>query len=223
MNLKEEVEGTPPLTVNFKRQFKMRPQFWKPCPWEWVTSHNPPSIASLKFPPDDLGAELVKLCFEKVMILYPIVHRPHFEKQLRLGLHHRDMNFARVYLLVCAIGSRFSEDERVALKNPEGEAEWASAGWMFFSQVMSIKRMFSSSVRAIEAFPHQQLYHRAHLGSSRSIRSSSHCAIVALSPGDICASCGLAHRRDWSSLRSRHRCPPRKGDDLREEVSQLSC
>lgn len=111
--------------------------------WEFLTSSRLPNPAvDLKYPPDDLAAELVKLCFEKALILLPVLHRPSFDRDLKAELHKRDLSFARIYLLVCAIGARYTSDPRVALKfakdGGEPEIQWGSAGWMFFSQVVAI-------------------------------------------------------------------------------------
>jgi hypothetical protein len=52
------------------------------------------------------------------------------------GLHRRDMSFGAVYLLVLAVGSRFSDDRRVCL---EGQSEHSS-GWKFFEQVQMVRK-----------------------------------------------------------------------------------
>lgn len=73
--------------------------------------------------------------------MHPVLHRPTFERQVAAGLHNQNINFARIYLLVCALGSRFSSDPRVTLPTADGKTHWASAGWSYFSQVMSINSM----------------------------------------------------------------------------------
>lgn len=65
--------------------------------------------------------------------MYPILHRPQFERDVAAGLHLRELSAAKVFLLVCALGSRYSTDSRVALKAPtergrEPELQWRSAG-----------------------------------------------------------------------------------------------
>lgn len=104
---------------------------------------NLPSLEELKFPPEDLIQELIDLSFDKVMVLFPLLHRPTFQKQVEEKVYLKDIYFARVFLLVCAVGSRYTEDPRVCLKHPKsGEVEWNSAGWHYFSQVMGMKRKF---------------------------------------------------------------------------------
>ncbi|QRW18822.1 Fungal Zn(2)-Cys(6) binuclear cluster domain [Rhizoctonia solani] len=67
----------------------------------------------LWFPPDDLLASLVDLYFTRFNVILPLLHRPTFEAQLAQKLHWKDPSFAAVVLLVCANGSRFSDDTRV--------------------------------------------------------------------------------------------------------------
>lgn len=50
---------------------------------------------------------------------------------MKAGLHLTDLNFAKLYLLACAVGSRYSTDPRVALKAPsepgmDPEVQWRS-------------------------------------------------------------------------------------------------
>ena len=49
---------------------------------------------------------------------------------------HND-SFASTVLLVCAVGSRFSDDPRVLL---EGEESFHSSGWKWFDQVQMVKK-----------------------------------------------------------------------------------
>lgn len=49
-------------------------------------------------------------------------------KNVASGLHRRDVHFADLVLVVCALGSRFSSDSRCkSLHN--------TVGWCYFSQV----------------------------------------------------------------------------------------
>jgi hypothetical protein len=48
-----------------------------------------------------------------------LLHRPTFEKEIAEGLHKRNATFGAVVLVVCAIGSRYSDDPRVQL--PESD------------------------------------------------------------------------------------------------------
>ncbi|KAG8906698.1 hypothetical protein FRC01_007916, partial [Tulasnella sp. 417] len=138
MNLKDQVTGS--ASDAQPRVINLRPKFWRPSPWEWIYDR-PPPLDSLAFPPDDLMDELIELCFERIMILFPVLHRPLLEKHRKENRHRNDINFARVLLGVCAIGARFSDDERVCLPSEDGSGpEWSSAGWKYFAQVVSLKR-----------------------------------------------------------------------------------
>lgn len=88
------------------------------------------------FPQEDLSASLVDLYFRHYNVLTPLLHRPTFERKVAQGLHHRNATFGAVYLLVLAVGSRFSDDRRVCL---EGQSEH-SAGWKFFEQVQMVRK-----------------------------------------------------------------------------------
>jgi heme/copper-type cytochrome/quinol oxidase subunit 3 len=83
------------------------------------------------FPDPDLLPVLVDLYFLHRNLYFPVLHRPTFERSIADGLHTRDPSFGVVVLLVCAIGSRFSNDVRV---QPRG-AEPLRCGWEFFDQL----------------------------------------------------------------------------------------
>ncbi|KAH7345337.1 fungal-specific transcription factor domain-containing protein [Rhizoctonia solani] len=92
----------------------------------------------LWFPPDDLLASLVDLYFTRFNVILPLLHRPTFEAQLAQKLHWRDPSFAAVVLLVCANGSRFSDDTRVMPYYAEDippEMREFDAGILFYRQV----------------------------------------------------------------------------------------
>ena len=67
----------------------------------------------------------------------PLLHRPTFDKSVKEGLHLKNLNFAPVFLLVCAVGARYSDDPRVRL---DGVKSHHSAGWKWFEQVQIMKR-----------------------------------------------------------------------------------
>lgn len=84
------------------------------------------------FPALDLLSDLVALYFKHTNLLAPLFHRPTFDRSVADGLHHQNDGFARVLLLVCAVGAKFSDDPRVLL---EGMSDWHSAGHKWYSQV----------------------------------------------------------------------------------------
>ena len=75
---------------------------------------------------------LIRLYFAHQNILFPLLHRPTLEKCVADGLHLSNELFAEKILLVCAIGSRYSDDPRVLLDDRPAHL---SRGWKWFSQV----------------------------------------------------------------------------------------
>jgi hypothetical protein len=95
------------------------------------------------YPPPDLAKELIDNYFRHANIYLPLLHRPTFDRDIKANLHHLDIGFASVYLLVCSVGAPFSQDPRVLL---DGEESLQSAGWRWFKQVVDIQKLrFSSS------------------------------------------------------------------------------
>lgn len=84
--------------------------------WLLVSSAPDPPHPPEAFPPHDLMMELVDHYFRRYNIYLPLLHRPTFERNIKDGLHLRDEAFGSTLLLVCAMGSRFSTDERVLLE-----------------------------------------------------------------------------------------------------------
>ncbi|KAJ7710074.1 fungal-specific transcription factor domain-containing protein [Mycena olivaceomarginata] len=112
----------------------------KDVPWSsrrmhyWTynpVKHRVPHVGPFVFPDPDLLRALVDLYFIHKNLYFPVLHRPTFDRSVAEGLHTRDPTFGAVVLLVCAIGSRFSDDVRVS---PPG-AEPLRCGWEFFDQL----------------------------------------------------------------------------------------
>ena len=91
-----------------------------------------------QFPEDNLMNDLIQLYFFDVHMFAPVLHRPSFEADVKSGLHLRNREFGSLVLLVCALAARFSNDRRVIV---DGEENWHSAGWRYFTQV----RMYSDA------------------------------------------------------------------------------
>ncbi|KAJ3495824.1 hypothetical protein NLJ89_g10571 [Agrocybe chaxingu] len=107
-----------------------REEFWVLRPWERRFETGPPRRYT--FPEPDLAKDLLNLFFEGLNLHLPLLHRPSFERSVRDGLHYTNEGFAAVYLLVCAVGARFSNDPRVRV---DGVESYLSAGWKWFNQV----------------------------------------------------------------------------------------
>ncbi|KAG8709844.1 hypothetical protein FRC09_000448, partial [Ceratobasidium sp. 395] len=119
-------------------QQSRRPEFWRANPWEWIDTEDPLWKDKVQPPPNDLRDALIDLFFTHVNAFFPLLHRPLFEQNIREGLQYRDSAFACVLLLVCAVGSRWSDDRRVFLEQDEPLQH--SAGWKFFEQVQFLRR-----------------------------------------------------------------------------------
>ncbi|CAE6426439.1 unnamed protein product [Rhizoctonia solani] len=119
-------------------QQSRRPEFWRANPWEWIDTEDPLWKEKVQPPPDDLRDALIDLFFKHVNAFFPLLHRPLFESNIRDNLHLNDPAFACVLLLVCAVGSRWSDDPRVFLEKDEPLQH--SAGWKYFEQVQFLRR-----------------------------------------------------------------------------------
>ncbi|KAK7036253.1 Zn(2)-C6 fungal-type domain-containing protein [Favolaschia claudopus] len=84
------------------------PKTWSSTPWT-----APPTTYT--FPPQDLLLRLISAYFTSVNPFIPILHRPTFEKDFAAHKHlsPTDDGFAKIVLLVCALGARYSDDPRV--------------------------------------------------------------------------------------------------------------
>jgi hypothetical protein len=89
------------------------------------------------FPDEDLMHNLIDLYFSESNPFVPLLYRPAFDKAVAEGVHLRDDSFAVNLLLVCAIGSRYSNDPRILLDGQDG---WDSSGWKWFQQVQLIRQ-----------------------------------------------------------------------------------
>ncbi|KAK7439588.1 Gypsy retrotransposon integrase-like protein 1, variant 2 [Stygiomarasmius scandens] len=109
-----------------------RPEFCSVYPWQL-----PPQEYStlLVFPQEDLLSQLIRLYFTHQNPLYPVLHRPTFEKSVLEGLHLYDRTFGSLVLAVCACASRLSDDPRVLCDSTHR----FSAGWEWFRQIKLIR------------------------------------------------------------------------------------
>ncbi|KAF9254514.1 hypothetical protein L218DRAFT_1082301 [Marasmius fiardii PR-910] len=109
-------------------------QFWQVPPWELETTRR--ERPSYTFPEHSLMVSLISIYFQKVNILFPILHAPTFWRNVVQGLHLENPYFGAVVLGVCALGARYSDDKRV-LSSPD---QPSSAGWKWFEQVPLLRR-----------------------------------------------------------------------------------
>lgn len=115
------------------------PQLLRPEAWaehDWMMHHHEARYPPDNFPDFELMSTLVDLYFAYANTYMPVLHRPTFEMGIRDGLHLRDEGFGSTVLLVCAIGSKFSDDPRV-FSAADSEQ---SAGWHYFLRVQTMRR-----------------------------------------------------------------------------------
>ncbi|KAF7309763.1 Fungal-trans domain-containing protein [Mycena indigotica] len=122
INVKQDVEP---------QNARLHKEFWASRP-----SPELPRQPTYTFPPPDLAVSLVELFFAHINLIVPVLHRPTFERDLSSGLHLTNDGFAGTYLLVCALGSRYSEDPRVLL---DGTTKLHSCGWRWFEQIQLVR------------------------------------------------------------------------------------
>ncbi|KAF9268426.1 hypothetical protein L218DRAFT_954789 [Marasmius fiardii PR-910] len=136
MDSRCDVLGDPTFTQEIFVKYK-RPEFWNYHPWlPKLHRQEPPLI----FPEEDLLCDLVNLYFTNVHPVFPVLHRPSFERSVADGLHVRDRPFGVILLVVCAIGARQSNDPR---NLSEGTTSEHSLGWKWFSQVPFVHDSFA--------------------------------------------------------------------------------
>jgi hypothetical protein len=169
LDLKQEYTGDPITII----QDRKRTEFWQIpkvlffSPFkigvnlirhsQWATRN--PALEyhwAYLYPDDDLMPSLIDAYFQHFNIFLPILHRPTFEKSVAEGLHFSDSMFGATVLLVCAHGSRFSEDPRVLAK---GSDNHRSAGWKWFEQVNVFRNtlykrttLYELQMHAVNAF-----------------------------------------------------------------------
>lgn len=101
------------------------------------------STEALEFPPLELLCSLIDLYFTFYNSYLPVLHRQTFLEGVVANMHFLDPGFGNVVLLVCALGSKMSNDPRVLLEEHVAE-DWHSAGWKWFRQVnLAEKSLFS--------------------------------------------------------------------------------
>ncbi|KAK1217366.1 Gypsy retrotransposon integrase-like protein 1 [Marasmius sp. AFHP31] len=137
------VGNEPPRPIEVQR----RDLFWKIHPFQRQLPLACPPLplpSDYTFPEPQLLSSLVALYLDHVNPYYPILHRGIFEKSVAEGLHHTDVHFAGVLLVVCAIGARYSDDARV-LEDYDGSGKIRmTAGWKWFRQVRLVRSSFLS-------------------------------------------------------------------------------
>ncbi|GJE89778.1 fungal specific transcription factor domain-containing protein [Phanerochaete sordida] len=110
-----------------------RPQFWV-----HIFDFLPRDPPYTDFPEPTLMAELVDNYFHTIHYDLPLLHRPTFLQSVTSGLYLEDEGFGAIVLLVCALGARFSNNPATL---PQDAQTWQHAGWRWFEQVRSARRL----------------------------------------------------------------------------------
>ncbi|EJD49559.1 hypothetical protein AURDEDRAFT_161117 [Auricularia subglabra TFB-10046 SS5] len=134
VDFKREHSGIDVFRDNYPNH--RRAEFWQTNPWEFRNERVDEQELHFNFPDPGLMEQLIEQYFVKVNLYHPLLHRGLFDEQMRARLHYEDSHFAAIVLLVCAIGSRFVDDERVLLD----PGKMHSAGWCYFEQVEPFRR-----------------------------------------------------------------------------------
>ncbi|KAI9439638.1 fungal-specific transcription factor domain-containing protein, partial [Lactarius indigo] len=130
MTVKSEASSSgEPTGIDPEIRQQRRHEFWYLHPWELGRFQS--TRRRFDFPEPDLLADLIKLYFNILAPMVPLLHQPTFMRAFGDGFHLRDEKFGSLVLLVCATASRYSRDPRVLLAN----GHWHSAGWKWFKQV----------------------------------------------------------------------------------------
>jgi len=119
-----------------------RREFWVTFPWQRGKLDEELNLdaSKLTFPDDDLFVSLVDFYFKEVNILFPLLHRPTFERQIAERLHTKDAMFGNVVLLVCALGSKYSDDPRVYMDSSNKR----SSGHKWYTQVDTCRKTYTT-------------------------------------------------------------------------------
>ncbi|KAE9398887.1 hypothetical protein BT96DRAFT_957454 [Gymnopus androsaceus JB14] len=128
--------------IDLKQEFTGRETDMKPINFGgfypyWEDAISEASGPGYTFPDPDLLSELVQMYFKNVNVFFPLLHRPTFERSVREKLHYQDEMFGAILLLVCAVASRWVDDQRVLL---DGVDSWHSCGWKYFDQVQVVRK-----------------------------------------------------------------------------------
>jgi hypothetical protein len=87
-----------------------------------------------EFPEKDQLDKLINLYFGRLNIYVPLLHQPSFERDMNSGLHLRDLGFAQVVLMVCALACRCIDDPGDLLPSD------ISGGFKYFHQVLLLRK-----------------------------------------------------------------------------------
>jgi hypothetical protein len=164
-----------------------------------------PRALNYVFPEDDLLVTLVDLYFRHQNTCLGLLHRPTFEQDLSQGRHHTDRWFAEVVLVVCAIGSFWSNDPRVFLENYNVPS---TCGWKYFSQVQVVRESLLQPSNLLDIQFH-------------CVRSLQHL-IHVVNPAAACSNVSTIHRRPFLLDHYRNVYPTSAGNRIASQETWTS-
>ncbi|KAF9566715.1 hypothetical protein CPC08DRAFT_758708 [Agrocybe pediades] len=144
LHLQDSSDSPPPPDNTSVAQMR-RPQFWKTPAWEMSPDYSKsdtPEVFLSRFPPEELAALLIDLYFQHSNTVFPLLHRPTFNRHWKEELHRRHIWFACVCASIFAIASRWCSDERVLPAHAigaSGEIDWTKAGLDYLDIAMDIQ------------------------------------------------------------------------------------
>jgi len=154
------------------------------------------------FPDLDLALHCIDLYFLHSNLYLPLLHRPTFDKSVKEGLYLTNDNFAPVFLLVCAVGARHSDNPQVRL---DGIDSHHSAGWKWFKQVEIMKQSLRLAPPTLYDL---QLYCVSPvLCRLSALLTNIGIAVYTIPPRLLCPTVLLDPGGDWHSFSSGCRCP----------------
>ncbi|EMD37384.1 hypothetical protein CERSUDRAFT_154019 [Gelatoporia subvermispora B] len=158
----KDLGDTPGSVNSIPRLATLRSFFWKPPAWEieWEGASVLSSLLrylSARFPPLDLAEKLINSYFTHSNNLFPLLHRPTFERHWQEGLHTRDTWFAGVCMGIFGVASRWSDDPRVLHPKSEGEEGGvgtapSEAGWKYVDAAIEVHRRCRSVIMPATLF-----------------------------------------------------------------------
>ncbi|KAJ7505475.1 fungal-specific transcription factor domain-containing protein [Mycena galericulata] len=141
MAVKEKHLGRPKILAPSSRLSL----YWQTLPWEKEVFDQIPHYV---YPPNDLIDSLLELYFTNVHPMYPLLHRPSFERSVEQNLHLKNPKFGAVLLAVLAVASRWSNDPRVLV---DGKSS-LSSGWKFVTQVQVAGKHFDPTIYEVQFY-----------------------------------------------------------------------
>ncbi|KAH8080269.1 fungal-specific transcription factor domain-containing protein [Cristinia sonorae] len=135
--------GSPPVVGSHRRK-----QFWTSPPWETNLGDSRPKFSGTlesQWPDMDLAQRLIDMYFTVMNPLFPLLHRPTFQRQFQDRLYERDVWFACLCMSLFAVASRWCHDPRVLMPTDtatppdESDPVWNSAGWKYIAVAIELQ------------------------------------------------------------------------------------